>query len=476
MLRLDSLRVKLALALALTVAVAVFTLTVAVNHAASNQFTSYVMSGALRRAEALAPTLVDYYEQRGGWEGVGAALTSALWPQASQVRNRNGAPGHGAGPFGAPGGLVLADDSGRVIYDGTNGAIAETSLSPAILGKGIPLEANGQTVGYLLPAKGPNELAFEEQLNRSILYAGLAAGVVAIVLGALLTRAIMRPLSIVEEGARRIADGDLSHRVRVNSRDEIGDLARQFNEMAEALQRQESLRRAMVADIAHELRTPLTVIRGQVEALQDNIFELSQENIQPIHDQVLLLGRLVEDLRELALAEAGALPMERIPVALYDVVRRAVAAFQQRAGEQGVNIHTQLQAEVPAIEGDPQRIEQVLANLLSNAMRYTPSGGSVTIKLTADSHWAYISVTDTGSGIAPEDLPYVFDRFYRADAARAKATGGSGLGLSIAKQIVEAHGGAITVQSSLGVGTTFTVRLPIMRDGAKSAADYPPRQ
>jgi len=290
--------------------------------------------------------------------------------------------------------------------------------------------------------------------------AGLAAGAAAIALGALLTRTLVRPLRTVEEGARRIAAGDLTHRVSVTSDDELGDLAARFNEMADALERQEMLRRSMMADIAHELRTPLAAIRAQVEAVQDGIFEATPENIGPVHDQVLLLGRLVDDLRELALAEAGQLPMERTEVDVRELVGRAVTAVQPGATKKGVSLSAMVAEGVPPVQGDPQRLEQVLGNLLANALRHTEPGGSITVRAESEGACVRLSVTDTGIGIAPKDLPRIFDRFYRADPSRAKTNGGTGLGLSIAKKLIEAHGGDISAASTPGQGATFTVRLP----------------
>jgi signal transduction histidine kinase len=286
------------------------------------------------------------------------------------------------------------------------------------------------------------------------------AGVLAILLGLILTRSLVKPLRVVRDAARRIGAGELSHRVPVTTRDEIGDLATQFNEMAEALERDEQLRRQMMADIAHELRTPLSVIRGQVEALQDGVFALSPENIAPIHDQTLLLGRLVEDLRDLALAEAGRLPLERAEVAVDKLVRRVVEAFQPRAREKGLALSAELPESLPPALADAQRLEQVLGNLLSNALQHTPQGGAITVRAWGEPGWVSLAVQDNGAGIAAEDLPHIFERFYRSDKTRSRANGSTGLGLSIAKQLIEAHGGTIRVESTPGKGSTFTVRVP----------------
>jgi len=324
-----------------------------------------------------------------------------------------------------------------------------------------------RVVGYLLPRNGPQELEFTARLNQSLVWAGALASLVAIPLGLLLIRTVVRPLHAVRDAARRIGAGELSHRVPINSGDEIGEVARQFNEMAAALERDEELRRSMMADIAHELRNPLAVIQGQVEALQDGIFELSQESFAPIHAQVVLLGRLVDDLRDLALVEMGRLPLHQAEMALDDLVQRVAGASQPRAREKGLTLSVESPKTMPPVCADGQRVEQVLANLLSNALRHTPSGGAITVRVWAEPDWVGFAVEDTGSGIAPQDLPHLFDRFYRVDKARSRADGGTGLGLSIAKQLVEAHGGEITVRSVVGEGSTFTVRLPHHADASK---------
>jgi signal transduction histidine kinase len=217
-----------------------------------------------------------------------------------------------------------------------------------------------------------------------------------------------------------------------------------------------------MADIAHELRTPLTGIQGAVEAMQDGIFPADAENLEALHAEVLLLNRLVDDLRTLANAEAGQLVLEMAPVDLVELCRRQVSTMQLRAAERGIALTLHTPAQAPT-QADGQRLNQVLLNLLDNALRHTPAGGTVRVSLHADDTGFYITVTDSGPGIPPDDLPYVFDRFYRGDRSRARTTGGSGLGLAIARQLVAAHGGRIWVDSpppGATHGAEFGVMLP----------------
>jgi len=355
--------------------------------------------------------------------------------------------------------MVLADERGYVIYD-PSGRYLGQSLRSSTLGDGLPIEVDGTTVGYVIAGSGPREQEFSARVNRSIIGASIVAGLVAILLGLLLIRTVVRPLGIVRDAAQRIGSGELSFRVPVASEDEIGDLARQFNEMAAALEQDEISRRKMMADIAHELRTPLAVMRGQAEALEDGVFPLTPENVAPIRDQTILLARLVDDLRDLALAEAGQLPLELSDVDLSRLVPRVIRYFQPQAQAKGLSLSVDLAKSLPLIQADSQRLEQVLGNLLSNALRHTPEGGAIRVKAWSEAASVCFAVIDNGQGIASDDLPHLFDRFYRAGVARSRSDGGTGLGLSIAKQLVEAHGGEITVKSEFGKGATFTIRLP----------------
>jgi len=445
--------IKLLLALALTVLIAVGGVALLVNRSVGQHLADYVSFATRPRMMSLAPDLAAYYTAHDGWDSVEQLLTEdVMMPGMGRGRGMNGFGGQQTN-------LVLADEQGTVVADTSRRYVGER-LSASILRRSEAITVNGQTVGYLVAANGPLEQEFKDAIDRSLLWAGLGAGLVALLLGLLLTRTVVQPLRVVRDAARRIGAGELTYRVPVDSRDEVGDLAQRFNEMAAALDYDEQLRRNMMADIAHELRTPLTVIRGQVEALQDGVFDLTQDNLQPIHDQTVLLGRLVEDLRDLALAEAGRLPLELDQVDLARVTQTVVGGFHSQAQEKGVKLSAQVDEPMPPVRGDSQRLAQVLTNLLSNALRYAPVGGRVAVRVWADDAGAHVAVQDDGPGIPAEELPYLFERFYRANKARSRNDGGTGLGLSIARKLVEAHGGRIGVESTPGQGATFTVSLP----------------
>jgi signal transduction histidine kinase len=327
--------------------------------------------------------------------------------------------------------------------------------------------ADGMVLGTLLPLptsdprSGGDGRAFGLAFDLRLLIAAFAAGLVALALTWWLSRRILDPIGALTLAAGRLGSGDLSSRVPVRSADEIGELSRAFNAMANDLARQESLRRTMMSDVAHELRTPLTNLRCQIEAVEDGLLPASPETVHSLREEVLLLSRLVEDLQTLAVAEAGKLALERAPIAVRDLVDGALDSFRAVAAERGLTL-TNSVPETPAVNADPTRVGQVLRNLLSNAVTATPHGGAVDVSARADGRLVTVEVRDTGPGIAPEHLPHVFERFYRADPSRARATGGAGLGLAIVKGIVEAHGGSVAVASEPGRGAAFRFTLPVV--------------
>ena len=286
-----------------------------------------------------------------------------------------------------------------------------------------------------------------------------AVVIAMLVLSALDLGRMSAPLDNLLEASNKIAEGDYSTRVDESGPREVRSLARAFNSMASRLQVNDQQRRAMLADVSHELRTPLTIIQGNVEAVLDGIYPADETRLKSILEETQILSRLVEDLRTLALAESGALQLKRESTDLTALLRETVSAFQSQADAAGVTMELALKDKSLMLEIDPERIRQVLTNLISNALRYSPRGSSIKIDLGESGSGAEervrVSVQDSGPGIAPEDLPHIFDRFYKSRDSR-----GMGLGLSIAKFIVEAHGGGIAAESSEGKGTTISFSLP----------------
>ena len=322
--------------------------------------------------------------------------------------------------------------------------------APAPLAPVEPLEAAGVdptgTVG--------------ERVDRSLGLVALAIGSVTFGLAVLMSGRISAPLAGLTRAARQIAAGSWDARVPSSSISEVDALARAFNQMATDLQRADQLRRNMTADIAHELRTPLTIIKGQLEGILDGVYPSTPEHIMPVLEEANLLERLIDDLRLLSLAEAGQLPLHRDEVAVAGLLEDVRRTFAAEAAQQDVALHVDAAADIGPLMVDPQRMQQVLGNLVANSLRHTPAGGRIDLRAGGRDGVATIAVADTGSGIAPDDVPHIFDRFWRGDKARPRSGTSAGLGLAIARQLVEAHGGRISAASELGRGTTITMEIP----------------
>jgi len=457
---ITSFRVKLIGSLVLVVLIALSAAYFFSNYSTSREFRLYVIREEARHLERLKGVLIDYYREKGSWEGVWEFLArlQLRLPAKAAVRPQQRLVLLG------PGGKILAAADPRLVG---------RRVPKELVREGLALDVEGRKVGLLLAGPivsrvlEPLEREFLNSVNRSLLLGGLIGLAIALALGTILLRQLTIPLRELTLATERIASGDLERRVRVRSRDELGRLGEAFNRMAASLKRSEELRRRMIADISHELRTPLTVIRGGLEALRDGVFSPTSERLAELDEEARLLDRLVEDLHELALAEAGELRLERGPTDLVKLIERLAGRVRGRLEKRGIELKVELPPGLPKLELDSDRIEQVLHNLLANAERYTPEGGRITISVEDRPEEVLVSVTDTGKGISPEELPYIFERFYRGGgslshraAPRGRGRGGAGLGLAIAKGLVEAHGGRIWAESEPGKGTKVSFALP----------------
>lgn len=312
------------------------------------------------------------------------------------------------------------------------------------------------------------ERGFLDQLRNVLVIAALVAGGVGLALGTLISRALVAPLGALAAAARDFAAHRWDRRVPVGGTTEMAEVAQAFNAMADELQRAETLRRNLMADIAHELRTPLTVMQGNLRAMLDGVYPLEMKEVASLYDETRLLARLVSDVRELALADAGQLPLSNGAVDVLPLLRGAVETFGLAADAQGTML--ELQAEnMPPVWADADRLLQVIRNLLANALRHTP-GGQVTLLADLEQGALRVTVRDSGEGIPTEKLAHVFDRFYRADPARERSSGSVGLGLAIAKAWVEAMGGQIGANSEVGKGSAFWFTLPLTTSASPMAA------
>ncbi|MFQ3661239.1 MAG: ATP-binding protein [Chloroflexaceae bacterium] len=456
---MNRLSFQLTLGFALVALVSIVTVAALANSRARSIFRGY-----LARSQALESGLVErlaeYYATYGSWEGVETLL----------ARGPGVGPRPGRGVGGPPwSSVAVADAAGRVVAD-AGGPVAGPVLSAGERAEAIPIIVAGQVVGYLV-ARAPGAAAlppaaqsFLDSLNGAFWMAGALAGGLGLALGLLIAWGLAAPLRRLAVGAQRIAAGQFDERVPVAGPAEVRTVAVAFNDMAAALAAGEAERRHMVADIAHELRTPLTVIQGNLRAMLDEVYPLTREEVARIYEASLGLGRLVDDLRVLSLAEAGRLDLHVQPVAVGPLLTREAALFADLAAGQGVRLQVEASDTLPEALADPERLAQVLHNLLSNALRYTPAGGRITLRAAGGSNRSVrLEVEDTGAGIAPEDLPHVFERFYRADRGRARENGGSGLGLTIANQLVRLQGGTMGVESVPGRGARFWFTLPAAR-------------
>ncbi len=285
--------------------------------------------------------------------------------------------------------------------------------------------------------------------------------ILAVIVGTVLVRQITRPLTRLRQATQTLAQGDLTVRVPVKSRDEVGRVAESFNLMAADLEQQEQVRRQMVADVAHELRTPLTVMNSNLEAMLDGLLQPTSNELGELHDETQRLIRMIEDLRLLSLFDAGRLQIHKENVDVFDIIDMVISRMTPLAQAQGVKLPAPMRAVPLIINGDVDKLQQAIGNLVDNGLRHTPAGGKVLVTAVQEQKLVHISVTDTGRGIPPKELSHLFDRFWRGDKSRSRHSGGSGLGLSIVQQIVELHGGMITAVSPDGMGATFTISLPL---------------
>ncbi|MBI4927251.1 MAG: HAMP domain-containing protein [Anaerolineae bacterium] len=414
--------------------------------------------------------LVTYYTENGSWQGIenfwfdfrpDSGLTQPL-PKDVQ-RGWDGRPNERYDRrqlFG------LLDENNRVIIPIYPDYPANSQVTQAAAQRGDAINVDGVRVGTILtapyqPLFNPQEELFLQRTDRAIALAAVGAVLVALVLGLLLARSLTRPLTALTAAAEKIAGGDLEQQVTVKSTDEIGRLAASFNRMSREVSRSNQLRRQMTADIAHDLRTPLTVIAGYIESMRDGVLKPTPERMTLIYGEIEHLQRLVGDLRLLAQAEAGELPLNPQALNPRGILERAAAPYTDRAAQQQVSLHIDAKTDLPALRGDEDRLYQVFSNLISNALRYTPAGGTITLTAALNGAAIEFRVQDTGSGIPPEHLDNVFNRFYRADSARSADEGEMGLGLAICKALIDAHGGSIRAQSAPGEGSTFILCLPL---------------
>ena len=457
----SSLQFRLAAGFVLALAVALSLIGLATGVVAGQQAQRFERDRGLAQEARVRQFVSDYYAETGDWSSANPDLQRALERTGSAIGKR----------------IMVFDEQGELIAD------SHAALHERFLGDGVrrafwknerklPVLRGNEEVGAFsvstlsLGGQGaanildPAPARISQGVKRSLLWAGIGAAALGTLLVWLLSRRTLAPLQNLGATARRLGSGDLSQRAEATGPTEIRELAHSFNAMAQGLEEAERQRRNLTADVAHELRTPLSNIQGYLEAIRDGLVEPNAETIGTIHGQAIHLSRLVEDLRILAQVEAGALQLHTATVDLPELLRDCVEAVRPRSETEGITLVLEAEDSLQGLELDSTRISQVVGNLLDNAIHHTPEGGKVTVSARPVSGAVEVSVSDTGPGIPQEELPRIFDRFYRTDPSRDRSTGGAGLGLTIARRLVEAHGGAIEAQSVVGEGSRFIVRLP----------------
>jgi len=485
---MNRLWIRLSVAFVTITLLSVLVIATLADSSVNTEFTRFMVVSQVAQTSG---QLVQYYDSHGGWAGVDKVLPflTAGLPTTSDH-------------------TLLADAQGLVVYDsgsqrvGSPLADSEKSLAIMIRG-GDPVS---KPLGYLVPGEfgaaggvsvvSPNMMfggstgvanisipnpaqEFLDRKRATLTAAALAIGVLGITLGLIISRTVVAPLNRLTLAVKAFTKHQWKYRVRVKGPVEIRALAKAFNSMADGLQHAEMLRRNLIADIAHELRTPLAVMQANLAALLDGVYQPDPREFATLYDETCRVTRLVDDLRELANADAGQLDLRLEPVALRSTLEGAAAKFAIAAESEETQVV--LKDITPAVHvmADRDRLMQVLTNLLANALRHT-HGGTITLNTEFEarasnrrSDTICISIRDTGEGIAAEDLPYIFERFYRADKSRARASGNSGLGLAITKAWIEAMHGEIWVRSTPGAGSTFYFRLPAVMSSVRAGDGRP---
>jgi len=443
-----------------------FTLVIVVTAGTVYLFVSRSIAGELERYEAIRKQIYmletqdivsSHFRRQWSWEGV----QSVVGNRSREYETR----------------IILTDFGGLVIADSEEELSAGEQYQPespdpylsslfSVYSEDWEEEITLRLyIGsdLLIGEGGASPQTLAEAINRFLLWGILLAVGIALAWTFVLSRRMSLPIRALAVTARRLGRGELSQRVQLRERGEVQELAEAFNAMASDLEHAEQLRRNLVADVAHELRTPLSNVRGYLEAIHDGVMTPDVATVGSLNEEVALLSRLVDELQELSLAEAGELKLVYQAEDIARLINQTLAAWQPQMTAKGLSLSLHLPDGLPPVSIDWQRIGQVLHNLLENAVAHTRSGGTITVAAIRQGNWVEISVSDTGEGIPREDLPNIFERFYRVDRSRTRATGGSGLGLTIARRLVEAHGGKIEARSKTGKGSRFSFTVPVSR-------------
>lgn len=459
---------KLFLALLATSMLAVLATSIAARVSFVRGFLGYLNEQGVERIEGLAPSIANAYEQHGSWDFLRRnprAWFSLLIGASAELHAVDASPAFRSrisesDLTGVSLRLALLDADRRLVAGNPDVVGADAPMRPIVV--------NGATVGWLavLPFQRVTAGAGAHLQDRQLVSTwiiGAGAVLFAALVAVLLTHRLLGPVKHITAATHRLAAGDYATRLAVSSPDEIGRLSDDFNRLALALEKNEQMRRAFMADVSHELRTPLAVLRGELEAVEDGVRTLTPDIIKSLQGEVATLGKLVNDLYELSLADIGALTYRMADVDVAELLRLRLRGFQDRLNERRITLESDVPREELIVSGDETRIQQLFSNLVENSIRYTNAGGRFRVSCRGEREWVVIDLQDSEPGVPPELVPRLFDRFYRVDGSRNRESGGAGLGLAICKSIVDAHRGTITARGSPLGGLWVSVALPVTR-------------
>lgn len=456
-----SISSKLFLAVFASVLLVIISMGMASNWSFGRGFLGYLNELAMQRVSSLVPRMTDAYQREGSWEFLHNhpqrwfELLRPEPPQSYEEHELRLPPASDL--TGTVFRIALLDERHQRVA-GYQAIAADALLQP--------VEVGGRTVGWLAvsPFQSVSE-AGGERFQQYQLRTSLAMGAVSLLLAMLIalwiSRVLLAPIKRVAAATHRLAAGDYNSRVAVAAQDEVGQLARDFNHLAHTLERNEQVRREFMADVSHELRTPLSILRGELEAIEDGVRTLDHNSVKSLQGEVRMLSKLVDDLYELSLADVGALAYRKLPCDLAELLADCVASFQERYAEHGLTMELAIHSDPLPVHADDRRLRQLFHNLLENTLRYTDRGGELRLSARKEQNTVRVDFLDSAPGVDAAQLERLFERFYRAEGSRSRASGGAGLGLAICSSIAQAHGGSLTAAHSPRAGLWLTLRLPL---------------
>lgn len=450
-----SLKNKLILAFSLVAIVSIASIVIYANLDSERQLNSYLNQGGMYGLGNLVLRLENYYKAEGSWEGVSITINTGQGGNRGNTQRRNNR-------------VALVDGNLEVIKSEIEGIPVGKTIQKRDLENSLVLDdGSGTVIGYLI-VENPSDVTindlspFISRLREIVIVSGIAAALAAVIMAILISNQLLKPVKALTAASGKLSAGDLSTRVNVRGNDELAVLGRTFNQMATNLEALEGRKKALTADIAHELRTPLAVQMAQIEAMMDGVLPLDKDNLKIVTEQANLLTRMVEDLRLLAMADAGELKLELQEVQFDALVQRVMDQYQGHANQESTDLVLTMTADVKGklVTADPDRLMQIMHNLITNALRYGKKGGRIEVEVKNANHGIQFSVRDDGQGIPDAAFPHLFERFYRHEKARSRESGGSGLGLAISKKLAVIMGGDLSAANDPRGGAVFTLFLP----------------